>query len=321
MANITKILEESLTMDIIERLFFLIRKREKSNDELIDENLTNAINETVNKARKIYRIDYWDSMYFNNEPLLIGDTKLLSISLFLMSVDEWKSQFEKDIKYTHLKGTDARSIRDMIKACFELGLERSNQSSFFSFYSYQIIDYKQINKWIYSDFDIYKEVVDKDYSIVTLEEVIKRKKNKNPLLLSNKLTQNQLLSLIKNYLEQYGTSNYNNTFFRAFIQECTVYKNNVSKNYYLKIEIGLEKQKFNLSTEELSDFMGLLKFLNDEAIFDRFNASRLYETLKQSFPDIENCIKSTKFRNELYKNANLSKEVKSDLRISLDKMN
>ncbi len=320
MANIAKILEESLTMDIIERLFFLIREKGKFNDELPDENLTNAIIKTINKARKIYRIDYWDSMYFNNEPLLIGDTKLLSISLFLMSVDEWKSQFEKDIKYTHLKGTDARSIRDMVKACFDLGLERSNQSSFFSFYSYQIIDHEQINRWIYSDFNIYKEVTDKDYSIITLKEVIQKKKNKNPLLLSNKLTQNQLLSLIKNYLEQYRASDYNNTFFRAFIQECTVYKNNVSKNYYLKIEIGLEKQKFNLSIEELSDFIGFLKFLNDEAVFESFNASRLYKTLKQSFPYIENCIKSTKFRNELYKNANLSREVKSDLRISLDKM-
>ena len=38
-----------------------------------------------------------------------------------MSVEEWKSQFEKDIKHTHLKGTDARSIRDMVKASFELG--------------------------------------------------------------------------------------------------------------------------------------------------------------------------------------------------------
>ena len=319
MANITKILEESFTMDIIERLFFLIRERGKSNDELFVENLLKVIRGTIYKARKIYRIDYWDSMYFKNEPLLLSDVKLLSVSLFLMGVDEWKSQFEKDIKQTHLKGTDARSIRDMVKASFDLGLERSNQSSFFSFYSHQIIDHKQINRWIYSDFDIYKEVVDKDYSIVTLKEVIKRKKNKNPLLLSNKLTQNQLLSLIKKYLEQYGTSDYNNTFFRAFIQECTVYKNNVSKNYYLKIEIEIEVQKFNLSIEELSDFTGVLKFFNDEAVFESFNASRLYKTLKQSFPDIENCIKSTKFRNELYKNTNLSKEVKSDLRRLLDK--
>ena len=101
----------------------------------------------------------------------------------------------------------------------------------------------------------------------------------------------------------------------------TTDKNNVSKNYYLKIEIEIEVQKFNLSIEELSDFTGVLKFFNDEAVFESFNASRLYKTLKQSFPDIEDCIKSTKFRNELYKNANLSKGVKSDLRISLDKMN
>lgn len=321
MANITNILEESLTMDIIDRLFFVIREKKKSNDELLDVELTKAIIKTVNKARKIYRIDYWDSMYYNNQPLLMGDPKLLSASLLLMSIEEWKNQFEKDIKHAHLKGTDARSIRDMVKASFELGLERSSQSSFFSFYSNKLTDHKQINSWIYSDFNIYKEVKDNDYSIVTLKEVIERKKNKNPLLLSNKLTQNQLLSLIKNYLEQYRTSDYNNTFFRAFIQECTLYKKNVSKNYYLKIEIELEKQKFNLSTEELSDFTGFLKFLNDEAIFYRFNASRLYETLKQSFPDIENCIKSTKFRNELYKNANLSREVKSDLRILLDKKN
>ena len=319
MANITKILEESFTMDIIERLFFLIRERGKSNDELFVENLLKVIRGTIYKARKIYRIDYWDSMYFKNEPLLLSDVKLLSVSLFLMGVDEWKIQFEKDIKYTHLKGTDARSIRDMVKASFELGLERSSQSSFFSFYSNKLIDHKQINEWVYSDFSIYEEVTDKDYSIVTFKEVIENKKNKSPLLLSNKLTQKQLLSLIKNYLEQYRVSDYNNTFFRAFIQECTVYKNNVSKNYYLKIEIEIEVQKFNLSIEELSDFTGVLKFFNDEAVFESFNASRLYKTLKQSFPDIENCIKSTKFRNELYKNTNLSKEVKSDLRRLLDK--
>lgn len=317
MDSITDILEESLTMDIIDRLFFLIREKEKSTNDLLNENFIKAIRNVIRKVRKIYRVDYWDSIYYTNQPLLISDVKLLSASLFLMSIEEWKDQFEKDIKQTYLKGTDARSIRDMIKVSFELGLERSNQSTFFSFYSNQIIDHTEINRWIYAGFNIYDEVIDKDYSIVTLIEVLDKKKNRTPLLLSNKLSQKNLMLLVKTFLTQYRVSDYYSTFFRAFIQECTVYKENVSKNYYLKTEEELESQKFNLSEEELSDFVGFLKFLDDEGIFYKLNPSRLYITLKQSFPDIKDLIGETKFRNKLYKNSNLPQEIKRDLKYCL----
>ncbi|WP_143273581.1 hypothetical protein [Aquimarina sp. MAR_2010_214] len=270
--------------------------------------------------RKIYRVEHWEQIYFNNQPLLLHDPKFLSASLFIMTLNEWKTQFRKDIKNSHLKGTDARSIRDMVKTCFELGLERSNYNEFYSYYDNLNIDHNGINRWIYDDFKIYKEVIDQDYSIVTLKEALKRSKNKNPLYISNKLSQKALKLAMETFWTEYMPKDYNNTFFRLFIQQCTVYKKNVPESFYIKEIFDFQEYTTNLTIEELSDFVGLLKFFSNESIILNLNANRLYENLIKSFPDIKLLIGDVTFRTKLYKKSDFSNEIKYDLKTILDKL-
>lgn len=229
-------------------------------NDLIAKAYKKQISETIMTIRYRHRIAHIETLYCHNSPMLLENPDLISISLFIMPLEEWKKLFIRDVKNTHLSGTNARSVGDMIDFCLHDGLYRTQRQEFI--YQESNATIQEINTWIYSPkgANIYELIKDRDLSIKTInEEVIDFNISKNSLgiTLNPKYKQSEVLKLFRklpnNWIPSFDVYD--------FIIHKTTYKEPKSENYYLDFRNEDIFKKLNLHKEDKRELENLISFL------------------------------------------------------------
>ncbi len=324
--KITRLDIESKNMNPIDRLFFLIRniksieiEKRKINNPIerilfrneIESHYYQLLSKESYNLRVIYRVSNINTIYYHNSPMLLNDPLFLSVSLFILCIDEWVELFKRDITHTYIKGTDARSISEMIHYCLNDGLTRSNSSYFTNFFELRssVTKEEAINR-SFGHSSIHQYINDHDFTITTLKDSLNHSDELPKITINNTFSHSEILKLFNVFSDEYSEGI--NDIAETFLLKFTIYNDAFTSNYDIKNTYAKEKKYPTIDSSILADFISFIKFLHEEKIFTSKVSARKIAIIIKELGYKGHKIDS--IRKNIYNKANLSSNIKYDFK-------
>lgn len=295
--EIKKINVSSRDYGVIDRFFFIHREFDiliESFPEALQIKYE-ALSKIVSSIKYCYGIHDFDSYLQTERTVFYSNPLLLSVSPFIMSLEEWKSMALHEIKNEKLSSSSFYNINKVFKNCLEDGLFRARIEQFIDYSNTYIInsklhclgschhhleDYMQVMK----DENVF-EYVSKIKTVDDLKELVKKinltTKNISKLKLRGK--SEEVIPVGQKEIKEYLLKYYNNEFKDEIIAFVYKYFEVEKKSLELRPKGVLTDKKFPINNKEsFIEFFWVLK--KEGVVLNTF--SQISELLSDVFPSL-----------------------------------